>query len=66
VDYIKEFSYDDSGKEVLEVNHIYGTTFPFTTSMRYVQYDTAGNWVREEFMEGGKLTNIVERVIDYY
>lgn len=66
LDYVKTFSYDDSGKKIGEVNNIYGTSFPFTTAFKYAQYDTAGNWGREEFIENGKPTNIIERVIEYY
>lgn len=67
LDYFKQYTYDDSGNRVTEINNMYGAPIPFTNTYKYVGYDAEGNWLRQICIgEKGKQTNIVDRVIDYY
>ncbi len=66
LDYVKAYTFDDSGKKIQEVNNTYGSTFPFTTTYQYAGYDAEGNWLRELFIENNKPTNVIDRVIEYY
>jgi hypothetical protein len=66
LDYMKQYTYDDSGKKMTEFSNLYGSSFPFITVFSYAAYDTAGNWQQETLRENGKVTSIVDRIIDYY
>jgi len=66
LDYRKTYTYDDSGKKIGELYYVPGFAIPFQTKYLYENYDTAGNWLKETYMEDGKPATVIERVIEYY
>ncbi len=66
MDYVKTYTYDDSGKLVSQLENISNFRLPFDVSYCYENYDATGNWLRQVRVENKKKVSITDRLIEYY
>lgn len=66
MDYVKTFTYDDSGKLIGQMDNMSNFRFPFEVVYEYDKYDVMGNWCQQVRIENKKRVSILDRVIEYY
>ncbi|MCD6012923.1 MAG: hypothetical protein K0Q79_2785 [Flavipsychrobacter sp.] len=66
MDYVRTFTYDDSGKLVGQMDNMSNFRVPFEVSYFYEHYDATGNWLRQVRVENKRKVSITDRLIEYY
>ncbi len=66
MDYVKTYTYDDSGKLTGQLDNMSNFRVPFEVSYEYDNYDVMGNWCRQIRIENKKRVGIIDRIIEYY
>ena len=66
MDYVKTYTYDDSGKVIGQLENMSNYRVPFEVSYRYERYDALGNWLRQVRIENRRIVSITDRLIEYY
>ncbi len=66
MDYVKTYTYDDSGKLIGQLDNMSNFSTPFSVGYEYENYDAHGNWCRQVRIDNMKKTGITDRIIEYY
>ena len=60
------YQYNDKGYvveiEIYDANDV----VPLKLTFKYLEYDKAGNWIKQMTFDNDKPKNITERIIEYY